>query len=354
MVDFKHILNNRNCPTLDWIIRDNIEMTKKDEEQEYGEFPPRDSLFEREDLDFYENNPILKKLMEHYLPFFEKGIDYVYEGKTRNVYPTGSLLWYCNEAFSLCTKLSIDPSPEHYFVDEYYYDIGGECTPIERYLVLSIFYALLAVNWKVRRQHLKMVDVLFNFLSKRCPLSVMTKCLDFINETYEPLNAIDYDFRPAIDCYGYTRLKVDEGLPNNDEEQRDLFVQMKMKVFNNWKKYAEMIHIKPTSNLPEELLTDEAQHYWTKLRENGFIVAYGYGLAEGVSDNQAAYIASCFGEKLGIKPKWKPFIQLWGKPNLAQLAGNWKETGKYPPRAKGIDDIFGVKPEKPKNYVKLK
>ena len=58
--------------------------------------------------------------------------------------------------------------------------------------------------------------------------------------------------------------------------------------------------------------------------------------------------------KLGIKPKWKPFIQLWGKPNLAQLAGNWKETGKYPPRAKGIDDIFGVKPEKPKNYVKLK
>ena len=47
-----------------------------------------------------------------------------------------------------------------------------------------------------------------------------------------------------------------------------------------------------------ELLTAEAQVLWQRLRDAGFIVADGYALAEGVSANQAAYIADRMAEKL--------------------------------------------------------
>ena len=94
-----------------------------------------------------------------------------------------------------------------------------------------------------------------------------------------------------------------------------------------------------TENLAE-LLTAEAQVLWQKLRDAGFIVADGYALAEGVSANQAAYIADHMAEKLHIKKKWKLFQQLWGIPNLAQLAGTWQQTGKLPPRSSEIDKLM--------------
>lgn len=89
-----------------------------------------------------------------------------------------------------------------------------------------------------------------------------------------------------------------------------------------------------------ELLTVEAQVLWQRLRDAGFIVADGYALAEGVSANQAAYIADRMAEKLRIKKKWKLFQQLWGIPNLAQLAGTWQQTGKLPPRYAEIDKLM--------------
>ena len=95
-----------------------------------------------------------------------------------------------------------------------------------------------------------------------------------------------------------------------------------------------------TANMTEnlaELLTAEAQVLWQRLRDAGFIVAGGYALAEGVSANQAAYIADRMAEKLQIKKKWKLFQQLWGIANLAQLAGTWQQTGKLPPRSSEID-----------------
>ena len=94
-----------------------------------------------------------------------------------------------------------------------------------------------------------------------------------------------------------------------------------------------------TENLAE-LLTAEAQVLWQKLRDAGFIVADGYALAEGVSANQAAYIADRMAEKLHIKKKWKLFQQLWGISNLAQLAGTWQQTGKLPPRSSEIDKLM--------------
>ena len=78
---------------------------------------------------------------------------------------------------------------------------------------------------------------------------------------------------------------------------------------------------------------------WQRLRDAGFIMADGYALAEGVSANQAAYIADRMAEKLQIKKKWKLFQQLWGIPNLAQLAGTWQQTGKLPPRSSEIDKL---------------
>ena len=100
----------------------------------------------------------------------------------------------------------------------------------------------------------------------------------------------------------------------------------------------------PASNsaLAEDLsvlFTPEAQVLWQRLRDEGFIVADGYDLAEGVSANQAAYIADRMAEKLQIKKKWKLFQQLWGIPNLAQLAGTWQQTGKLPPRSSDIDKL---------------
>ena len=94
-----------------------------------------------------------------------------------------------------------------------------------------------------------------------------------------------------------------------------------------------------TENLAE-LLTAEAQVLWQRLRDAGFIVADGYALAEGVSANQAAYIADRMAEKLQIKKKWKLFQQLWGIPNLGQLAGTWQQTGKLPPRSSDVDKLM--------------
>lgn len=99
----------------------------------------------------------------------------------------------------------------------------------------------------------------------------------------------------------------------------------------------------PTSTVNEnvaELLTAEAQVLWQRLRDAGFIVADGYALAEGISANQAAYIADRMAERLQIKKKWKLFQQLWGIANLAQLAGTWQQTGKLPPDARRIDDLL--------------
>ncbi len=89
-----------------------------------------------------------------------------------------------------------------------------------------------------------------------------------------------------------------------------------------------------------ELLTAEAQVLWQRLRDAGFTVADGYALAEGISANQAAYIADRMADKLKIKKKWKLFQQLWGISNMAQLAGSWQQTGKLPPRSDEIDKIM--------------
>ncbi len=93
--------------------------------------------------------------------------------------------------------------------------------------------------------------------------------------------------------------------------------------------------------MPACLLTPEAERLWKKAREAGFIEPDGYMLAEGVSANQAAYLADHIANILGIiREKWKIFQHLWGIKNMAQLAGTWQQTGKLPPRAKEISSLI--------------
>ena len=105
----------------------------------------------------------------------------------------------------------------------------------------------------------------------------------------------------------------------------------------------ESSQVSTTGNVTDDmsvLFAAEAQVLWQRLRDAGFIVADGYALAEGVSANQAAYIADRMAERLQIKKKWKLFQQLWGIPNLAQLTGSWQQTGKLPPDARRIDNLL--------------
>ena len=95
--------------------------------------------------------------------------------------------------------------------------------------------------------------------------------------------------------------------------------------------------------LPAELCSPEAQAVWQCLREEGFIIAGGYALARGVSNNQATYIASALAERFEIKDKWKVFQSLWNIRNMAQLAGAWQQTGKLPPRHAKIDQICEIR-----------
>lgn len=119
--------------------------------------------------------------------------------------------------------------------------------------------------------------------------------------------------------------KYEEWLNNSEEESEEIDEEQKV--------------ICGEYEMPTELKTEEAEELWKQLRDAGFIIADGYDLAEGISNNQAAYIADCMSEKLKIKNKWKEF-DFWGIPHMAQLAGTWKDTGKLPPRANEIDEIM--------------
>lgn len=226
-----------NNPTLKYYAFD---ATPKVEEQQYMEFPDRDELYERKnDLNDYKKDPHISKVIELYQPFFEKGINYMSDGKYINSYLEGSILYYFNEAFSLCTKLSIDPTPEEYFINEYYQDISGN--KIERYFILSMVYVLLAINGFVRKQHLKMIDILYQFLCSRCPIDIMCKELLFISEFYQSQELPFWLFKPQIDQYEYTKLKVDEGLPEDEKEQEAAIIEMRKKVSEHAKLFNEML-----------------------------------------------------------------------------------------------------------------
>lgn len=88
---------------------------------------------------------------------------------------------------------------------------------------------------------------------------------------------------------------------------------------------------------PAVLTSPEAERLWEALREAGFIRPGSYELAEGVSDNQATYIAALMNEELHLGTQWKMYRELWGTRYMAQYAGGWQQTGKLPPKYKEIE-----------------
>lgn len=215
--------------------------------QGYMDFPDRDRLYYRkDDIKEYKNDPVIKRLIEHFQPFFEKGINYESDGKNYNCYLGSSNLFYFNEAFSLCTKLSIDRSPEEYFVLEYCHDMN--VSDIERYFVLSIAYVLLVCNGLVRKQHLKMVDLLDDFLRLRCPTLLRTQSFLFVTDLYNTGEMPFWEFKPEIDKWGSTILNVNEGLPDNEEEQVTLINQMRQKFRDHIRVYEDMFESRANKN----------------------------------------------------------------------------------------------------------
>ncbi len=62
--------------------------------------------------------------------------------------------------------------------------------------------------------------------------------------------------------------------------------------------------------LPGELSTPEAQGYWQRLREAGYVDEY---YQPTISRTQAALLADAMAERLGIQKKWKVFEELWNR-----------------------------------------
>ena len=94
-----------------------------------------------------------------------------------------------------------------------------------------------------------------------------------------------------------------------------------------------------TSTLPAELATEQAMHYWEKLKQGNFVDEH-YMLLESTSRRQAMYIAEPFAEKLGIKAKWSVFEKFWDISNLAQEKNQFQTEGRSPSRSTEIDAIF--------------
>ena len=83
----------------------------------------------------------------------------------------------------------------------------------------------------------------------------------------------------------------------------------------------------------------EAQKYWKRLKERGF-VDEKCQLQPETTRKQAMYIAELFAEKMNMKAKWKPFQDLWGISNLAQEKWDCQQTGVLPQRYKEIEMSF--------------
>ncbi len=88
---------------------------------------------------------------------------------------------------------------------------------------------------------------------------------------------------------------------------------------------------------PKELLTEQAMVYWERAKKAGFV-------NEDYSFNgtkyQMAYFAEKFSMKLGLKNKWRPFIELWHFKYFAQTRRESIERIGYVARQNEIDQIF--------------
>ena len=94
---------------------------------------------------------------------------------------------------------------------------------------------------------------------------------------------------------------------------------------------------KPRPILPDQLNTNEAMKYWERAKQAGFV---NKDYSFNGTNYQMAYFAERFGEKLKLKNKWKPFIELWHFKYFPQTRRESTERFGYVERQQEIDQIF--------------
>lgn len=224
----------------------------KVQKQGYMDFPLRSCLYYRKkDINDYRKEPIISKLIARFQPFFENGIDYTNNDKNYNYRLRYSYLFYINEAFSLCTKLSIDTTPEDYFIQEYWDDM--DIPDIDRFFVLNLVYVLLGCNCAIRKQHLKMIDLIDGFLRRRCPPILRATGYILIDEIFKSSEYPYWKFLPEIDRFGNKILNINEGLTDDDEEQVELVNQTRQMVKEHIKTYLSHCNDIEQCNIEKEM-----------------------------------------------------------------------------------------------------
>ena len=93
----------------------------------------------------------------------------------------------------------------------------------------------------------------------------------------------------------------------------------------------------PALELPPELDTPAAHKYWDRAKQAGFV---NDDYSFNGTRYQQAYFAECFGKKLGLRHKWKPFRILWQYDKFAQTRRESREVIGYVERQDEIDQIF--------------
>lgn len=91
---------------------------------------------------------------------------------------------------------------------------------------------------------------------------------------------------------------------------------------------------------PEMLATAEATVLWKRLHAAALCDEEGR-LSEGMTKQDAMYVALLMGERLWQETRWKPFEQWWGMQHLAQELVRMRDTGRMPRHAKDIERALG-------------
>ena len=180
------------------------------------------------------DTPINKKLYEAMSRFATMCFDATVGIKTIKVHLKKDLLFYFNEAYALCTKVSIDAYPESHFFEEYWDEMSLKREEVlDKYFVLSIAYVLLAVNVKVRKQYKGMLNSIFYFLKQNFPYFLQWSFPNEIMKAYEEKQKNILDFYPMASLDDYGEIDPKLGLPKDDKEQDEMFREVRITVLDH-------------------------------------------------------------------------------------------------------------------------
>lgn len=101
---------------------------------------------------------------------------------------------YFNDAYYICTKLTLDLNPESHFLEEYYNTIEGNA--LDHWLVFTMVYWMLLRNLAIRPQYINMMNTLIDFLLDDRYFYVLYFMVAFKNHEFKPEN-LNIEFFPV-------------------------------------------------------------------------------------------------------------------------------------------------------------